>query len=182
MNNLDKLDELIRSVISKDIDIYNGIDLIEKDILFLKKTSFNIAHYKIKLQIGYAQFEKQLTNLIKRNPLLENIVAYNFGVYQTFGEFDLYLTGSEEWSNEDENWATNNDYFPEENLSGNSLYRKLYRDWRTSNELGIFLTVVSTVMLVKTYITTNPDKFPKKVVFATGFDDGDLYTFHNTLN
>lgn len=182
MNNLDKVDRLIRSVISKNINIYNGIDLIEKDIMSLKRTSFNIAHYMIKLHSGYAQFEEQLTNLIKRNPLPKDIVAYNFGVYQTFGEFHLYITGSKEWSNEDEDWAANNDYFPEENLSGNNLYRKFYRDWRTSNDLGIFLTVVSTVMLVNTYITTNPDKFPKEVVFATGFDDGDLYTFRNTIN
>lgn len=182
MNNLDKVDQLIRSFISKDINIYNGIDLIEKDILSLKRTSFNIDHFKIKLHIGYEQFAEQLTNLIKRNPLPEDIVAYNFGLYQTFGEFHLYITGSREWSYGDEDWATNNDYFPEENLSENSLYRKLYRDWRTSNDLGLFLSILSTVMLVNTYITKNPDMLPNKAVFATGFDDGDLYTFRNTLN
>ncbi|QJX80244.1 hypothetical protein [Priestia megaterium] len=181
MVNFNRVDQLIQLYINKNIDIYNGADLIKKDILTLKRTSFNIDHFKIKLLIGYEQFEEQLTNLIKRNPLPEDIVAYNFGLYQTSGEFHLYITGSRDWSYEDEDWATNNDYFPEENLSGNSLYRKIYRDWRTSNDLGLFLSIVSTVMLVNTYITKNPDMLPNKAVFATGFDDGDLYTFRNPL-
>ena len=27
------------------------------------------------------------------------------------------------------------------------------------------------------YLVANPSEFPKEIVFATGFDDGDLYNF-----
>jgi len=180
--DLEKVDKLICSVINKAMNIYSGLEVINDGINELKRDSFSVNQYKNYLYIGYEQFEKKFTELLEENPLPTAIKAYNFGLYQSSFQFHLYITGSEEWDKEDDDWATNNDYFPEEHIINNSLLRKLFQYWRFNPELGIFLTVVSVVMLVNTYINKHPEKFPNKVLFATGFDDGDLYTFRNNLN
>ncbi|MED4285082.1 hypothetical protein P4679_24490 [Priestia megaterium] len=180
--DLEKVDTLICSVINKKMDIHNGLEVINDGINELKRDSFNLNPYRTYLHIGYEQFEKEFTELLEKNPLSDAIKAYNFGLYQSSFQFHLYITGSEEWDKEDDDWATNNDYFPEEHIINNSLLRKLYQYWRFNPDLGLFLSIVSIAMFVNTYINKYPEKFPKRVVFATGFDDGDLYTFRNTLN
>jgi hypothetical protein len=180
--DLEKVDKLICSVINKGMDIYSGLEVINDGMNELKRDSFNVNQYKNYLYIGYEQFEKKFIELLEENPLPDAIKAYSFGLYQSSFQFHLYITGSEEWDKEDDDWATNNDYFPEEHIINNSLLRKLYQYWRFNPALGVFLSVVSIAMFVNTYINKYPEKFPDKIVFATGFDDGDLYTFRNTLN
>lgn len=175
--DIEKVDKLITSAIKEKINIYTGVKAIEKDIEELKKLSFSMNQYNHFLQLGYVQFEEQLTAILEKNPPADDILAFNFGIYQSDFMFQLSISGSLEWSEEDEDWATNNDYFQNESFSKNSLYRKLYIYWRYNNDLGLFLTVVSTVMLINTYIDKHPNKFKTSTVFATGFDDGDLYIF-----
>jgi len=179
--DLEKVDTLICSVIKKDINIYNGLEVINDAIDELKRDSFNVNQYKTYLHIGYEQFEENINKIINENSIPATINAFNFGLYQSSLQFHLYLTGSEEWDNDDDDWATNNDYLPEEHIINNSLLRKLYQYWRFNPDLGIFLTVVSVAMLVNTYVNKHPGEFPNNIVLATGFDDGDLYTFRNIL-
>jgi len=176
--DFDKVDKLINAAIENKINIHNGIEIIKKDIEFLRRPSFSINQYDFHLQLGYEQFEEQFTKILEKDLPPKDIIAFNFGIYQTDFNFHLYITGSRQWDEDDEGWASDNDYFPEESFSKNNLYKKLYQYWRFNNDLGLFLTIVSTVMLVNTYIDKYPDKFRDRTVFATGFDDGDLYTFH----
>jgi hypothetical protein len=47
-------------------------------------------------------------------------------------------------------------------------------------ETGLFITIASTIILVNTYADSNSTKLlsgKESLVLATGFDDGDLYSF-----
>ena len=50
-----------------------------------------------------------ISELVETETLPEEIVALNFGLYETPKGYCIYLNGSEEYDEEDEDWACNND-------------------------------------------------------------------------
>ena len=108
-----------------------------------------------------------ISELVETETLPEEIVALNFGLYETPKGYCIYLNGSEEYDEEDEDWACNNDYDPDENgfmemLIGDNV------DWE------YFLEGVKESL---TWLLANNEGFKNWVGnrhVATGFDDGDL--------
>ena len=176
MTDIEKVDDLLQSLIKEIPTLKNGYDIIEKYARNIDNT-VDLSNFKNQLSTGYKQFENWLNKLFEQEKAQESIQALNFGLFENENGIQLYITGSTEWEFDDDDWASNNDYFPEDRYPSIMLYNDLYDFWNDKFYLGLFLTISSTITFANTYLVANPSKFPKEIVFATGFDDGDLYNF-----
>lgn len=95
----------------------------------------------------------------------EEIVALNFGIYETEEGFCLYLCGSENYDAEDDDWACDMDYEADSDCL--EIANASGMEWDT------FLEKVAGIL--KSYFTQMPatSPFAGKII-ATGFDDGEL--------
>lgn len=110
---------------------------------------------------------KWVSELIEGETLPEDIVALNFGLYETPKGYCIYLVGSEEYDEEDEDWACNNDYEPEENG-----FMEMLMDGEVDWEF-----LLEGVKDSLKWLLENNEDFKNWVGdrhVATGFDDGDL--------
>ncbi|WP_391557907.1 hypothetical protein [Robertmurraya sp.] len=179
MSNLDKTDELLRNFINEMPTLMNGKNLVEKYVMNFKD-SYDIFGYKTEIDNSYKQFEGWLNDLFDKEKAQDDILAFNFGLYETEDSIQLYITGSKEWDYDDEDWACNNDYFPEGRYPNIALYNNLYSSLQDNFQVGLFLTIATTIIFANTYAVSNSTNFlegKEFIVFATGFDDGDLYNF-----
>jgi len=176
MSGIKKVDELLKMLIKELPNLQNGYDIIEKLAKSIDHT-IELSIFKKIINDSYTEFENWLNGLFQLEPVQDKIIAFNFGLFESEDGIQIYITGSSEWDSEDEDWVTNNDYFPEDRYPKITLYNELYNFWENKFYLGLFLTISSTIIYTNTYLLSNPSRFPKEVIFATGFDDGDLYSF-----
>lgn len=176
MSDFEKVEEQLLAFI-KEMPTLNNMK--NEMVNFAKNIdeTVELKDFESQLIESYKQFEDWLTRLFEKEEVKEDIVAFNFGLFENGDGIQLYISGSNEWEVDDENWASNNDYFPEGRYPNIELYKNLYNCLEDNLNLGVFLTISSTIIFANTYLLSNPSKFPKKVVLATGFDDGDLYNF-----
>lgn len=95
----------------------------------------------------------------------EEIEALNFGIYETEDGFCLYLTGSENYDAEDDDWACDQDY--ETDSDNLAITNADGMEWEQ------FLDKVAGIL--KSYFSqiSASSPFIGKII-TTGFDDGDL--------
>ncbi|MEH7012433.1 hypothetical protein V7087_16735 [Neobacillus niacini] len=176
MSDIEKVDELLQSLVKEMPTLINGYNIIEKYAKSIDNTA-DLSNFRNQLADSYKQFEDWLNELFEQDKVQDDILAFNFGLFESDDGIQLYITGSTEWEVDNEDWASNNDYFPEGRYPNITLYNELYNFWEDKFYLGLFLTISSTITFANTYLLSYPARFPKEVVFATGFDDGDLYNF-----
>ena len=176
MSDIEKVNEQLKTLIKELPHLQNGYDIIEKLAKNIEHT-IELSTFNKKLNASYIEFENWLNELFELEPVQDEIIAFNFGLFESEDGIQIYIIGSSEWDSEDEDWATNNDYFPEYRYPNIALYKELYNFWDNQFYLGVFLTISSTIIYTNTYVLSNPSRFPKEAIFATGFDDGDLYSF-----
>ncbi|WP_060672468.1 hypothetical protein [Rossellomorea vietnamensis] len=176
MSDIEKIDELLISLIKESPTLNNGFNIIEKYAKSIDDSA-DLKDFRNQLTDSYKQFEDWLNCLFEQEKVPNNILAFNFGLFESEDGIQLYITGSTEWEIDDEEWASNNDYFLEGRYANITLYNDLYNFWEDDFYLGLFLTISSTITLANNYLLSHPSRFSKEVVFATGFDDGDLYNF-----
>ena len=176
MSNIEKVDELLQVFIKECPTLETSKKLINKNVTNFDN-NFGLSGFENNLANSYKQFENWLNVLFEQEKVQDNIIAFNFGLYESEGGIQLYISGSTEWDFDDEDWASNNDYYPEGRYPDITLYKDLYNVWEDNLELGLFLTISSTIIFANTYLIANPSKFPQDVVLSTGFDDGDIYNF-----
>jgi len=102
----------------------------------------------------------------KRN---ENIVAYNFGLFETAEGYTVYLTGSESFDENDDDWAANIDFEPKEKYLELPSTESKGKDWEE------ILNVIYKILT--DYLQS--ESFRKSIlkdaeVITVGFDDSDL--------
>lgn len=111
------------------------------------------------------KIENWIRELDESSDVPSDIVALNFGLYETEEGYCIYLTGSEEYDASDDEWACEVDYEPEGNFielpSGNM-------DWEEFLE--------KTKRIISDYLSINAEHLPmfEGRVVTIGFDDGDL--------
>ena len=176
MLDMEKVDEMILSLIKETPTLTNGYDLIEEYVREMDHT-VDLRHFNKQLSTSYKQFENWFNQLLEKEKVQEGIQAFLYGLFEKEDGIQLYITGSTEWELDDDDWASNNDYFPEGRYPRITLYQDLYDFWEEKFYIGLFLTLSSTIIFANTYLIANPSKFPEEIVLATGFDDGDLYIF-----
>lgn len=73
----------------------------------------------------------------------------------------MSISGSKEWDYNDEDWASNNDYFPEGRYPNIELYNYLFKLVEENLELALFLSLASTIIFANTYANLKPLMFPE---------------------
>jgi flavodoxin len=113
-------------------------------------------------------FEEWIDQIIKTEKPNKKIKGYYFGLFETGDkEYMMYLSGSKEFDEKDDDWACNDDFEPNEKYLSLPQYKGL--DWEN---------VLSQVAeMLQKFIATDIYKnsfFAKAQGIGTGFDDGSL--------
>jgi hypothetical protein len=117
-------------------------------------------------------FEEWITQIIKEEKPSEKIKGYFFGIFETENKgYMMYLSGSKEFDEDDENWACNNDFEPQSKYLSLPQYKGLSWEKVLSNVECILTDFVKTEMFKNSFLA-------KAKGIATGFDDGILYSIY----
>lgn len=123
-------------------------------------------HFNTKFimkQIIKEWFEK----LNETEKIPTNIIAINFGLFESDKNYIIYLVGSETYDENDDDWATEVNYEPQ------NKYLKLIdiqkMNWKeVQNETG---KIIAELIYVENF---EDSIFSKIKNITVGFDDGDL--------
>lgn len=102
-------------------------------------------------------------------PIADDIKAINIGAFQTTEGYALYLIGSTVYDPDNDDWACNEDFVPEEKYFEVPLYNLGSTDWMEFQEL--------VKKLLEDYVATKAEDEHSLFYHRTvtiGFDDGDL--------
>jgi hypothetical protein len=103
---------------------------------------------------------------VNSNSIPDEIIAFNFGMYETEDGYCIYLIGSKHYDKDDDDWACDEDFVPTNNFLIIPFNDKKY-DW------DVFLNKI--VDIISSLITTCPELSPLSSRYVTvGFDDGNL--------
>lgn len=104
------------------------------------------------------------------SPAPEGIKAFYIGIFESEDStYMLHLAGSRHYDKDDEDWACDEDFVPEQQYT--ELYTKDMKDTDWENILNAVVSAVSRYLKTKTDDTSS--LFYGKIV-AVGFDDGNL--------
>lgn len=99
----------------------------------------------------------------------ENIQALNFGIYESENGYTVYLTGSMEYDIEDDDWACNEDFVPNNRYLEFDQEEICKLDWEDFQEYMVeSLKNIISLKDISEYKILNVENI------ATGFDDGEL--------
>ena len=113
------------------------------------------------------KFNDWLNTIILKEKPSNDIVAYYFGIIETTNGFEVYLTGSKIFDEEDEDWACNVDFVPKD---------KYYKIEYETDEWEFVLKLVQ--QMLEGYVQTKDfagSFLENSIAIAYGFDGGDLY-------
>lgn len=99
----------------------------------------------------------------------ESIVAFNLGLFQTADGYSAYLTGTDHFSDDDDDWACDEKFTPKERYLSLPTMAVKGKKWK--------LVLTKTVAAVKGFLSTSTSKasfIGRAQAIAVGFDDGDL--------
>lgn len=103
------------------------------------------------------------------NPVPEGIKAIYIGIFESENGYMLHLAGSRHYDENDEDWACDEDFVPEQQYT--ELYTKGMKDTGWESILNAVVSAVSRYLETKSDDPSSP--FHGKIV-AVGFDDGNL--------
>lgn len=115
------------------------------------------------------QISNWISLLCKEETPDSDIVALNFGLFESPAGFSLYLIGSHEYDAEDDDWACYVDYEPKRK------YLEINNLGNSNIESNSFLQVVVEIisdLMQKTEISEST-LFHNRII-TIGFDDGEL--------
>lgn len=118
--------------------------------------------------ILYSDFEKWLDSIFT-SKLDSTVIALNFNIYETANSYDIELIGSDEFDEEDEDWACNTVF------SSNTMFEienNTFSNWESALE---FISG-----LIKEYLNNgNNSNYIKSFKgIGVGFIDGDIYILY----
>ena len=99
----------------------------------------------------------------------DNIVALNFGVFESLDGFTLYLIGACDYDAEDDDWACSVDYEPKRKYLEIKYPKGINRNYNS---------FLSEVVEILTRLLSNTEMKESKLfynrIITIGFDDGEL--------
>lgn len=118
-------------------------------------------------------FEQQFHQWIERLNQTEHpsndVIAFNFGLFETIEGFTIYLVGAKKFDAQNDDWVLEPDFEPKEE------YLDLHSDELAELEPDEILK--RTIDIVTKYVQSNDFKhsiLKHAVAITTGFDDGSL--------
>ncbi|MCC9168995.1 hypothetical protein [Pontibacter harenae] len=114
-------------------------------------------------------FTNWLDRINKTETVSDSIVAFNFGLFETESSYTIYLTGSETFDEEDDDWATNVNFEPEDKYFELDPSTMKGKDWEKA--LEVYEGLVSEYVNSENF---NNSIFKNAEAITTGFDDGNL--------
>lgn len=99
----------------------------------------------------------------------KDIVAFNFGIFESEDDYKIYLVGSKSYDADDNDWACNEDFIP------NTKYFNIPVELTDGKTWGQVQSLV--VETLRKYFVTNKyqrETLGMNTIITTGFDDGDL--------
>lgn len=112
------------------------------------------------------KFKNWIEEITKIEKLGANIIALYFGLFESENSYVLYLSGSEEYDEKDDDWAVNDDFRAENYLE---FSKNDYNNWE--------IVLETSKNLVEEYFKTfdfNNSELKNIQNVSIGFDDGDL--------
>ena len=105
---------------------------------------------------------------INNTTLPNDVIALNFGLFETEDGYGLYMIGATEYNEDDEDWAC-------EPVVYKSSYLILEApELKTMNWEGVLDTMVKILTeALSVYLSDKQSPFYGKII-TTGFDDGEL--------
>jgi predicted transcriptional regulator YdeE len=161
-----KLDNMPNSIGSK-VDWFTDIGPFEFDRIEYEKF---ISVFKSEIEIDEIKklIHSWITRIDEIEKIPDSIIAFNFGIVETEDGYHVYLIGVSDYDVEDDDWACEEDFIPEEK----------YLDLGAVSSNWDWEEVQSIVKdSVEQYIRTSasPKSFVHKAEYlTTGFDDGEL--------
>lgn len=111
--------------------------------------------------------EKWILQLCHKESSTNDIVALNFGIFETERGYSLYLIGSKQYDEHDDDWACYVDYEPTSKYLEITCDR--ITDWKSFMDEAMM--IISDI--IKTPSVSNSSLFSGKII-TIGFDDGPL--------
>ena len=114
-------------------------------------------------------FNNWLDRINKTETVSNSIVAFNFGLFETEDNYTIYLIGSGTFDEQDDDWATNVDFEPEDKYFELDSSLVKGKDWQEALEVSEKLVTeyLNSINLKNTI-------FKNAEAITTGFDDGEL--------
>ncbi len=110
--------------------------------------------------------EDWIKDIFTNNNIPNDIIALNFGLFESTDGKAVYCTGSTEYDDEDPDWACNEDFSPNE---------KYFQPNETISNLDDEEFESTICDLIEQVLENNANSIPKSVNhICCGFDDGDL--------
>ncbi|CAL2076446.1 hypothetical protein [Tenacibaculum sp. 190524A05c] len=116
------------------------------------------------------QFYKWISEIDQKEGFNKEIQAFHFGIIEGENGYFLYLTGSKEYSLDNDDWACNDDFEPEEKYF--ALPGDLTKDKNWQDILKISSDFLYNYTQSKEFSNSI---FKNAVAITTGFDDGGLH-------
>jgi len=117
----------------------------------------------------YIKIENWISNLSDDNTFTDEIVAINFGLFESEEGFMIHCIGSKIYDQENDDWACNEDFVPQKKYLKIPKELTENKDWyEIQNMFG---------ELLKKYLSSLDYEFSllnKVEAITYGFDDGDL--------
>lgn len=116
------------------------------------------------------EFKKWIQEISDNESPNSSIIAFWFGLFETTNGYTLYLTGSNEYDKNDDDWACNNHFEP------SNKYFPLPKEYVTNKNWQNILT--DSIEIVNEYLESTDFEnsiLKEAVAVAIGFDNGDLY-------
>src|SRR3954468_5189322 len=110
------------------------------------------------------KFNLWLEDIIKTENPSKDIIAYNFGVFETPEGYEIYLVGSIEFDKDDFDWACNTDFVPK---------KKYFKLGQKNADWQIILEQVKKLIINFSETDVFKNSFLNNAkAIAAGFDDG----------
>lgn len=175
---MDNLIECLDDISNNNNNLNENIEKIRK---FFNIEESNNSELLLDLINKYKiSFKDWLEKLVKTEPVPNEIKGLYFGLFEQNNGAVLYIAGSERNYEEDDDWACDPDYWPDERYLD---FKDLNEISETIKQLNIKMwkfVLATTMVIIKDYFQLYYEDFNKLVnnqtlFIGVGFDDGDFY-------
>jgi hypothetical protein len=144
-----------------------------------------LAGFELGTVLG--DFSRWFVNLLRADPPGREISGLYFGLFESDGGCELYVSGAKACDAGDTDWACTMDWSPEDRYARLEELSKLWRPLREAGDEPWVIIQALVIVIVRSFFGDHSSEFIKltglrRVHVASGFDGGDLYAIPTPLS